>query len=414
MYTYVKAVCLSRSIGSQWEVIDIKDKMVASIYETYTQIFLELSNPVLTSNVFIDFNSLRHEFSNSNLTLEGLLNFLADRTLETVSALPTTEVKFAKYSDAIRAEYKVQPCRAGYVTPDNYPNDDLDDLKVSRPKYLTNITKLHSHCLLSVNGYYHWTETDNNYAYVINGAKTMRKSKINHLGILSFLDVGRLIKIKLDPTKILGANGTEPLKNKIFFTIDENIDNKSVFLVLGGYIVFQEPGVFYQTGDKTFTLDISRIPYLERLYESKPYIDLSSLNLTPDEINPDLININEAKSDATLKAYMTLSQSFLVIVDIPRLSLNKINIKHCNLPGMFTCYQDPVYPLIVNYGKSVEYWKTFEDGYWAVNVQDSFMRNYVLSEQSETYLTNVNSNLVPNKPYINSRGYLLEIAGYKL
>ncbi len=414
MYVYVKAVCLSRSVGSQWETVDLKDKLVISIFDTYSQIYLELSNTVLTDNVFVDFNTLRKEFSGSELTLEGLLSFLGDRTLEYVSALPTTEVKYVKYSDAFRAEYKVEPCKAGYVMPDNYPNENFNDLKVFRPKYTTDVTKLHSHCLLSVNGYYHWTEADAKTTYVIDGAKSMRMSRLNHMGVLSFNDVGSLTKVKLDPTKIVGADGTTPLKNKVYFTIEEDLTDKSIFMVLGGYLVFQEFGIFWQSGDKTFTLDLNRLPYVERIYESKRTIDLSSLELSEDDINPDLINLAQVKSDEVIRKYMTLNQSFLVIVDKPRLSLNKINIKHCNLPGMFTAYQDPVYPLIVNYGRVAEYWKTFEDGYWSVNVQDSYMRNYVLSEQSETFLTNVNSNLVPNKPYVNSRGYLLEIAGYSL
>jgi len=109
---------------------------------------------------------------------------------------------------------------------------------------------------------------------------------------------------------------------------------------------------------------------------------------------------------------MTLSQSFLVLVDTPNLVTNKIELRHSQLPGMFTAYQDPVYPLLVNYGKVGEYWKTHEDGYWSVTVQDSFLRNYILSQQPIYHLPNITNNLLPSKPFWHSRGYLLEIAAY--
>jgi hypothetical protein len=111
---------------------------------------------------------------------------------------------------------------------------------------------------------------------------------------------------------------------------------------------------------------------------------------------------------------MTLSQSFLVIVDTQQLTTNKIYLRHSSMPGMFTAYRDPVYPMVANYGKIVEYWKTYEDGHWAVNVQDSFLRNYIFTTQRKQQLANVTNNMISSKPFWHSRGYLLEIAGYDI
>ena len=240
----------------------------------------------------------------------------------------------------------------------------------------------------------------------------MRKSRVNHLGILSFLDVGALTKIPLLSANIVGQTESAPLKDRIIFSISQDLTNKSFFLVLGGYLVFPHPNVFWRNGEKTFALDLNMLPYLERLYESKAYMDLTALGLTSFPINPDLIDLEEVWSDAILKNYLTLSQSFLVLVDTPNLLTNNIYLRHSDLPGMFTAYQDPVYPLIVNYGKAVEYWKTREDNHWSVTVQDSFLRNFVLSQQSIAQLPYMNGNLIPQKPYWNSRGYLLEISGF--
>ena len=413
MYSFVRAVCLSRSAGSQWEETDISNYVVGSIFSSYSQIYLELSNVVLTDNVFVDFNQLRDEFSLSTLSLNNLLIDLGSRALDTVTALPTTDVKYVKYSDAFRAEYKINPCKIGTITPPGYLSKNMNDLRVSRPKYNTDLSKLHTHCLLSVNGYFHWTEADVNYAYIKDGAVTQRKSNHNQVGILSFLDVGELKKIKLTDTDISGYS-TEPLRNRIYLNINEDLTNKSVILVLGGYLVFPQKDVFWQSGDHTLNLDINRLPYVERIYESSMYLDLQHLNLPIHTINPEMLNVNNLKTDDVIRKYLTLSQSYIVVVDKPRLSLNKIHLKHCSIPGQFTTYQDPSYPLIVNYGKMAEYWKIEKDGIYEVTIQDGHMRNYILTEQAEYYLENVNNHLVPNHPYTVSRGFLLEIAGYNL
>lgn len=415
MYNFVNSVCLSRSIGSQWHEVDLSNILVFDIYTTYSKVYLILSNPSLPDNVYVDFDTQFQEFSSYQGTLNQWLMDLGNRTLPTVDVLPSTSVKVAKYSDAIRSGYKVQLTKIGVVTPDNYPASELQDLVITRPEHKTDMGLIHSHCLVSVNGFYHRTDTDAHKAFVYRGGDTGRRSHINHVGILSFLDIGALTKVPIDPTRIYtqSAPGVpSTLKDRIYFDIDQDLTNKSVILVLGGYLVFPEQGTFWQSGDHTLALDINQIPYAQRIYESQRYLDLSGLGLTHFPLSKDAIDVDELYSDDVLKRYLTLSQSFLVIVDTSNLITNKIHLRHSHLPGMFTCYQDPVLPLIVSYGKVAEYWKVFEDGYWAVNVEDSFYRNYVLSQQPIYQLKTINGHLLPNQPFWHSQGHLLEILGY--
>ncbi len=408
MYSFVNAVCLARSIGSQWHEVDLGPILVFDIFTTYAKVYLTLSHPDIHDNVYVDLDTLRVEFSSFNGTLEDLLIHLDNRTLATVPALPSTDVKAAKYSDAIRSQYKIDITKIGVVIPDNYPANELDDLKITRPKYPTDMHLLHSHCLLSVNGFYHMTDSDGSSAFVYNGAKTMRKSRMNHLGILSFLDIGAIEKVRIDPLLIYPQTPTSPLQEKIYFDVEQDLTNKSCILVLGGYLVFPSEGVFWQSGERTFALDIHQIPFPERLQESNLYMDLTSLGLsTLDPIDP-----LELYSDIVLKKYLTMMESYLVIVDTPNLITNQIFLRHSHLPGMFTSYQDPTLPLIVNYGKVAEYWKTLEDNHWSVTVQDSFLRQYVLSQQPIYQQLTINDHLLPHQPYQHSHGFLLEILGY--
>lgn len=413
MYQFRKAIVLPRTIGSQWQEVDIQNNLVFQVFTDYSKIYLVLYHPILDQEVFVDMDTLKSEYSSFNDTINVMLLDIGNRTLDTVSELPNTKVKYAKYSDAIYAEYKIEPVIAGVVVPTaTYPSVEYTDLKVTRPKYNTDMSLLHNNCLLSVNGYFHMTDTDGEAAYVYDGAVTMRKSKLAHMGIWSFLDIGNLKKVRIDRESIVPLNEDSTLRDKITFTTDEDLENKSYFLILGGYIVLPDEGIFWRNGDTSFTLDLNRLPYIERLYESGLSIDLSSLNLTDSTLAENLINTDEVWSDEVIKSYLTLSQTFLVIVDIPYIVSKKVHIRNSNLPGMFTCYQNPTYPLIVGHGRTAEYWKTEEDGHWSVTVQDAYYRDYVLRTKPIKQFVNVNDHLINNRIYEHGRGFLLEIAGY--
>lgn len=413
MYTYVRALALSRSIGSQWTEVNLLNILVFDIFQTYSKVYLVLSNTELTDNVNVDMDVLKPLYSSYTEPLSSLLALLGNTALETVENLPNSNVTYAKYSDAVRAGYKIKPCLAGTIVPENYPAIELKDLRLTRDNYTTDMKLIHDYCLVSVNGFYHWTDSTTEAAYAFRGADTMRKSKLNHLGILSFLDVGKLTKVRINASNINPVTADSVLREKINFSVTESLDNKSYALVLGGYLIFPQEGVFWRSGEHGFTLDINRISYVERLMESSQYLDLSDMGLTQSTLGDNVYSTDELLSDDKIKRYMTLSQSFLVLIDVPNLVVNKIHIRRSNLPGMFTSYQDPVYPLVVGYGKVAEYWKVMEDGYWAVNIQDSYSRNYVLSEQPLKNGRTITDNLNPNNPFFHGRGFLLEVAGYR-
>ena len=417
MYIYSDSVYLIRSVGAQWKKdsetdIGLETKSIFDIFSNYSKVYLILTHSIVEGTFYVDMDIFREQYSSSNLTLNELLTLNGNNTLEYVSGIPDTTIKYARFGDAFRAKYKIDTTIIGVASPDNYPEKDKVDLVLSRPNYKTDMSILHSHCLVSVNGYIHMTDTDGEKAYVYQGGKTKNKSKQSTLGILSFLDIAPITKIQLDPTRILPEVEGGELKDKLVFSVDPDLDNKCYILVLGGYMIFPTETVFWRSGVRTFTLDLNKLPYVERIYESSLYLDLSSLELTEQITGENVYSMPELWSDDVIKRYMTMSQSFLVVVDIPNLYTDKIFLKNNNVPGKFTAYQDPNLPLILNYGKIAEYWKEYEDGYWSVSVVDNYLRNYIITQQNVQDLIGVNNHLDPTKPFYFSRGYLLNIYGY--
>lgn len=414
MYTYVGSAVLPRTIGGQWSNIDISDVLVYQLYQAYSKVYLNLSNPSLTNTIWVDLEFFSNEYASFNGTVNELLVSIGNMSLDYTLQGPSTNVKYVKYSDAFRSFYKIELCNVGYTYPANYPTGSMRDLNLTRAKYLTDMSLIHSHCLTSVNGIIHPTDTDGTKAYVLEGAVTMQRSRDNHLGIISFLDIGKLGKYKIDPTKVT-TDPNQKLYKNLHFEIDGDLAGKQVFLVLGGYMVFLQEPYFKRISDNVFGLNLETMPILERLMESANYIDvLKYLNLPTDTLT-NIANLSQVMSDDIVKAYLTLPFTFLVSVETDFLFTDTIEVKNCNVPGMFTAYnyEQVTYPLIVGYGKIAEYWSTYEDQFYAVNVVDPFYRNYLFSAMNKLALTNVTNQQMPIETPFTTSGYFLRIGGSK-
>lgn len=411
MYAYVSATVLQNAIEAQYEVIDISTTPINLIFSLYSEIYLTLSNPYITGNVFVDFLSQESGLAGYTGTIPQWLAAIGNKTLPTIPELPSNTIAYARYSDATKSGYKMDVCKIGFQLPVNYPIDMLPDLKMSRPKFNTNLSLIYSNCLVTVNGFLHQASTDGTYAYIVQGANTMRKSNLNHVGILSFLDIGAVTTIPVDTTAIYSdkTDPTQKLKNKIYMYLNQDLTGKTVLLSLGGYLVFPDPNIFYQVGNNTFALHTEALPIPERYFESSQYIDLSSLGLDSTPLLPGTINVTQLLSDEVLTKYLQLSQSFWIIVDTSTLKYEPLYLEHSKLPGMFISYKKPINPLFVGYGRMAEYWTTYEDGQWSVTIDQSFLLNYTM--QYEQYLTqgNINPACVPNHRYSFSRGYTMQI-----
>lgn len=406
-YGYVTSAGLSSKPSPQWIDVDLSNVPVYKIFADYQQVILTLMQG--DEQVYVDMNQLRSRFSSYNNTLTVLLVSLGDEALVHMAELPCKKFKYATYTDAMRVGYHTNLTKAGVVVPAEYPRSELVDLELTRPDYATDMSLIHDYCLASVNGFYHQTDTDGEKAYVIQGGKSVQKKNMGHVGLMNFMGIGKLAKKAIDLSTVVPSMTNGALVNGLKFSVDMDLTDKSYFLVLGGYLVLPNELQFFQTGDKTFQLNLNAMPYLERILESDNFIDLSPLGLTQSEINPENVNLEELNSDAVVLRYLGLSQSFMVVVDRPGLFWTKRYLKQAQMPGLFTAYYEPTSPLVVGHGRTAEYWKVYEDGRWAMTVVDSWFRNYIFNRQGKDELVNVTQQLAMDRPFFYSQGFLLEI-----
>lgn len=414
MYTYVSALVLPDQPTPQWESADVASMLVSTLYRSYRDVVLTLTPPGAVDDevVYVSMNSLRAQYATYNNTVTVLLQVLGNQTLQTLDELPTANLGYVKYSDMVQSGYVMELAKRGSVFPETYPRSELTDLLITRPGMDTDLALIHTHGLVSVNGYYHLTDSDGIKTWIVDGGLSIRASNQHHCGLTSFLSVGSLQKVTFTDEQITPAEGNTTLSQVIKLESSQSLEGKSFFLVLGGYLVFPDGERFYRTGEHAMHLHLKRLPYVERLIESRSGIDLHPLGITVSELSPHLYNLEELWSDTVIRKYLQLSQSFLVIVDTPSLFVNTLPLRQFNTPGVFSTIPKPTLPLQVGFGRTAEYWRVHEDGHWAVTVQDSFARNYLFSRHRQAEMVNINDALSFDRPFYMSQGHLLEIGTY--
>jgi hypothetical protein len=322
--------------------------------------------------------------------------------------MPTTfEVH---YQDAMYSGYKFDIGIAGnnlydYISLIDKVN--LPDVHIYRKSSSQNPQLLQNKALITVNGYVHKTRVIDNKLWVLNAAKSMLKSRKNHIGIISYyLSPNNLIKYDITANNIT----SEPnftLYNRLYLTFQNEI--KTPLLIINGYMQFEEPGIFYRIAPNSFVLILSRLPYIERLIEAARYTDiLNIMELTYNPNIPDLININDAKSDASIIKYLTAYNSFMVDLNVDSVTNTKIYLNSTRIPNTYLFDQEPIYPLIAGYGKLVEYWKKRDAVRYSITTVDSYYDNLLFSKFSNSDLVVINSRRDPNRTYRLSNAYLLK------
>ncbi len=409
MYTLETSIAVTNDSGARWKELDLANVSMVSIFDTYRAGYLTLSSTLLTEPVYVDINDLRVPYAATLDTLSQMLANLGTMALPTVPSIPVLNPKYAKWSDAFRAGYTIDIVKPG-VPSDNPTVTRHEKTWVKLFRHNTSSQELYQNCMVSINGYYHMTDANSVDFFVVDGAKSLFKSGQNAVGMWSFKGLGGIRYIPITSSMLFkGEVNDLPFKTRVYINTGEDLSNKTVMMVLGGYLHFVDGDSLFQFNDTTFGLNISRLPLAERYQESFPYLDFSELALDTRADNPTVVDMEQFYSDEKLTEYLTMSQSFFVIIDKPNVFRNRIQIHNEPLPGSFLAYSEPHYPLVVGHGRVAEYWKKLEDRYWHLTVNDSYLQNKVfatLDYPEQTVGYGSNETMVP---FYNSPAYLLEL-----
>lgn len=316
------------------------------------------------------------------------------------------------YKLSVHAGYKSNICKIGKEIYDPlayYYKDLFPDVELTRPNTDTELELLHTKCLLTVNGYIYPTEYSNDRLYIPNATTAMLKSKENQIGLLSFNSLPvNLIKHKIS-IEMVTPDAPTSLYEKAIITFDKPIG--SAFLVLAGYLVFEQPEFFYRVSDRSFAIRLDRLNYMERIYELSKYRNIfNELGVPTSPNNASVVDANVVRSDSVITKFLSLFNSFLVEIPEHTITTRKVYLEYSNIPANFRTEIKPTLPVIGGYGKIVEYlYRQSNDTKYTVYTADAYLNNYLFSKLSQTEINIYNNHRIVGDRYQLSQAFFLEI-----
>jgi hypothetical protein len=346
------------------------------LFRDYSRVIATLANSALTHHVSLELEQLRAELGGQTQTFGSWLAANGSATLPTSDSLPTIKTRYANFADAVHAGYKVTPTHPTISPSSPLPVGDKTDLVLTRAE--TDYEMVYRHALVNVNGFYHQTDHSPDGLFVTDGMTSCLNSNRNEIGLLSFINLGSLSFIPIKDEMIYTQRPEQKLRYNCYIDTGVDLTNKTVMLVLGGYLHVLDRRAFFRIGSAAFGIDFGKIPLVDRYYESCNVLDLSSLSLASTDANPAQISVNNLYSDDVLRRYLQLSQTFLVVLDNTEIFTDALQVRPSRMIGVYTSTVAPIYPLSVGRGRHETYWYRKEDNLYSINASGTWRgeRNY--------------------------------------
>ena len=406
MYTAVSAIGVRFGVGKRWEEITLTSITVQQLVTTFRRWQLTLSIPSApTVPLYLDGDVLRRNWPTYTGTVAQLLTDLGSASLPTTPTGIQLNLRTAQYKDAFKAGYTVTPVTHANLDNPSIAIEDKHDVRLTRTEPATDYTEFFKRYLVSINGFYHQTDTDGINGIVVTDAmKSLRTSGQNQIGLFNFKNMGDLEFVQVTDDMVEIADAGQARVN-----IGKDLTNKTVFLVLGGYFMTIDPETFRRIGDSSYVINFNKIPMKDRWFESSKYMDLRALPLESTPMNEEQILADDLLTEAFLRAYLKLSQTFFVVLDCAEVFINRQFIKRSRLPDMYTAYKQPVYPLVTGLGRHPEYWSVYEDRQWAITIYDNLVFRRIYNTVNERALEGIDDGNDPMVRAVLSMAYFLEI-----
>lgn len=354
-YQLVSAKARAKALDALWEDVDVGNRDINELFASYRRIVLTLTHTAIPGERYLDLADARSMIGvyTGNKTVNAWLTANGNQTLPTLSSIPTFELHPAQYSDIYRAGYKVRLADSTRHPDAELPDRAKPDLLLNRGDVDFRVNAAYS--MVTVNGFYHRVAGSQHGLYVLGGGTSVMTAQNNHVGMHSFRNVGALKYVPITQEMVYKVHPDQKFRDYAMVKMPMDLTDKVVFMVLGGYLHVLDKA-YYITGDRSIRVDLKALQLIERIYDSIDMIDLSSLGLTPSSVNAKQFAVDDILSDRALLAYLTLQQSFFVVMDKTDIYVRRHPLERMSAPGRFLTPMplNPL-PLISSYGRTYDY-----------------------------------------------------------
>lgn len=405
MYTYITAMAQATQFDGQFKPVNILTQTLVSIYRNYTSVYVTLHNDGYDREETLHLADLPFGVQSSEQTLQQWLLANGDNTLPTTWTAPALTTNRVQFYDATYAGFKLTPGSV-YYHPDTQLSDQ-QKVDVYVTKSGVDYLAIRDHCIFTVNGYLHLADASVNGLIVYDAMRSQKNLRENHLGILDFHKVGKLSFHPILPEHLSKRSELLNYSDVLYLDLPVAPAGKTVLLSIGGFLHTPD-SLFTLVGDRTLKIDFKRFNWLERFYLLNQALGKEWSGL---EHQGDTFVKDEVFSDATITKLFTLKQSFVVLVDTPRLFVNRYPVELTGLPGHYYSHEKIGLPLVGSEGLLKEYKHGKYDGVFTLDTQGYLIKTNVLHTTGWWDESQVVSNTVdPNRKTHLSHAHWLLIA----
>jgi hypothetical protein len=393
MYQLISAVGKALNFDGQYQTIDIGNIPMQQLYQTYVSVYVTLSNTATTTEYVLDLYRLPTQWKISTITFNAFLIQNENRTLPVETEPLDLTYRLVRFYDLWQYDFNAKGHDRDYH-PDYFLDvEERRDVLVS--KSTANYANMVKYGLFTVNGFIHRSEFINQGVFILDGGTSHKLANNNLLGLIDFQHVGQKKEIPITLDMLVEKIPGLPLKDAVYIQSPESFLGKVPMLVIGGYL--HPLGNLVQlVNDNTLKFNFKYYNWLDRYLESKSYIDLSSLEITP--LTNGAIDQIQFYSDDVIRKYLTLSQSFIVLVDTPYLDVGVSPVSYSLLAGRYLTGNKPQAPLLIGHGRIAEYKVTTENGQYVLAVDNYLLDTRVNSTYASQLDVATTENAIPSHP----------------
>lgn len=416
MYTPTKVFAKVNQNGMRWVEQDLATALAVEVHSVGA--VLGQTRMVLTNNADKDKFFLFDFFKDSlpyvqkfetQMTLGQWFTALGNTALPTTT-FTSVETVQAVYSDAIHAKFKVEMVVSGGQPSLELPVAAKTDLLVTKEGLTGGM--IEANTLASVAGYLHRTYSSTAGFYVMQGGRTVQKSDINSLGLISFAKLGGCKIVPITTTMLGGLPAAGATLDTPIYVSVPGVDwsKSSAMLVLFGHLI-PLGNVFRAVGNGLFEVNLLQYPYLERFLTAEQYMDLSAARsvVSKKKDAPTMISVAESRGRAFIQALMTLSQTFVVVVNSPDVYFNRIPLEIGQHPCVFYHHETVKAPCQHHDGRMLNYLLHDHTPKWTLMAPEGthdHMRMHDIRWRNVNAVDAVRSNRDRRRP---ARPHILEI-----
>ena len=341
------------SFGAPREV-DVSALSVTKVLDQYEEGHFVFTHPSLPDPIYTPIVLLR----TSKLPLKSLSFNLWLGTLGSL-ALPFVEDEpvyvgngFVRYVDAWSTAINLHRISAY--------NEDIGNPMLSETPdaFFKPLTGAHDdvnrHCCFIVGGLGHYSEPATHGTRIKDASRTLDKSNDNLIGLLNFKDLGEIALKRILPVDVFKSAEASLLYQSCLIHTGLDLSEKSLMIFIAG-LLHGEHDVLTVVNRKEgiVSLDFQKLDLNVALSIAKRTIDLTGMDIFDDRETSN-ISADKLKSNEGILSVLTMSQTFLVCVDVPSYSV-RYQIPEQSCKNGKVSFPDTVsrvsHPLVDRYGR---------------------------------------------------------------